>query len=325
MALQVSKDQQIRGVGGPGDGQQLFQQAQPQIQQLAQKVQQAKQAAIQQAAEADPTAQVILKTQMAETERKAKEAEAKMQLEVQKIQQDSQLKIAELQQKVQELMAKYETQTQLDANKNATMIALANINNSAKERIAQITAGAQFDTLQAQLEHEQNLSAMEAIRTAESDIRQHGLAVRQQVFDQQTQQVQSAIDAQQAQQQHVQGLQQAQQQQAALGAPLQQQGQQQIAQAQAGQLTPQSQAAYQAAQARINQNIANRGGTGVQQAANELSNIYQSLLANQYQLGQQILNIGELENIIVTNIGKGYNRAPITEIYQKGIASLGKI
>jgi len=93
----------------------------------------------------------------------------------------------------------------------------------------------------------------------------------------------------QAQQQ----AQQTQAQQQALATPYQEMGKQQIAQAQAGQLTPQSQAAYQAAQARINQNIANRGGVGVQQAANELANIYQSLLANQYQLGQQIMNIGD--------------------------------
>jgi hypothetical protein len=86
---------------------------------------------------------------------------------------------------------------------------------------------------------------------------------------------------------------QAQAQQQALATPYQQQGQQLISQAQAGQLSPQSQAAYQAAQARINQGIANRGGVGVQQASNELANIYQSLLANQYQLGQQVLNIGD--------------------------------
>jgi hypothetical protein len=93
----------------------------------------------------------------------------------------------------------------------------------------------------------------------------------------------------QAQQQ----AQQAQGEQQALAAPYQQQGKALVTQAQAGQLSPQSQAAYQAAQARINQGIANRGGVGVQQASNELATIYQSLLANQYQLGQQVLNIGD--------------------------------
>ena len=86
---------------------------------------------------------------------------------------------------------------------------------------------------------------------------------------------------------------QAQAQQQALATPYQQQGQQLVAQAQAGQLSPQSTAAYQAAQARINQGIAQRGGVGVQQASNDLANIYQSLLANQYQLGNTIMNIGD--------------------------------
>jgi hypothetical protein len=186
------------------DAQQVFQQAQPQIQQLAQKVQQAKQAAIQQAAEADPTAQVILKTQMAETERKAQESQAKMQLEVQKIEQDSQIKIAELQRKVQELVAKYETQAMLDANKNATQIALANINNAADERIAMINHGAAFDQMQLQLEHEQNLSAIEAINAADQDIRQHGITVEQQALQQQAQQVQADMEHQRAMEQNYQ-------------------------------------------------------------------------------------------------------------------------
>jgi hypothetical protein len=194
------------------DAQQLFGQAQQQIQGLAQKVQQAKQAAMQQAAESDPTAQVILKTQMAETERKAKESEAKMQLEVKKIEQDSQIKIAELQQQVQELIAKYETQTKLDANKNATAIALANINNAADERIAMINHGASFNQMQMQLEHEQNMSAVDAINAADQDIRQHGISIQQQALQREAQQVQDAIarqrEAEMADRQHQQTMEQ---------------------------------------------------------------------------------------------------------------------
>jgi hypothetical protein len=93
----------------------------------------------------------------------------------------------------------------------------------------------------------------------------------------------------QAQQQ----AQQAQGQQQALATPYQEQGKALVTQAQAGQLSPQSQAAYKAAQAQINQNVANRGGVGVQQAANELATVYQNLLANQYQLGNSIMNIGD--------------------------------
>ena len=127
-------------------------------------------------------------------------------------QQDFQLRVAELQQEVQDLQTKYTTQTNIDNQRNATNIAMANINNAAKERIAEIGAHREMERQQEMLRHEQDLSAMEAIQTAENDIRQHGLAVRKQVFEQQAQQVQQAIDAQQAQQQHIQALQQAQQQ-----------------------------------------------------------------------------------------------------------------
>ena len=193
----------------------------PQIQGLVQKVAQANQQKQQNMMMSDPTAQVLLKTQMAETQRKQAESQARMQLDQQKDQQEYQLKIAQLQQQVQELQAKYQTQTSIDSQKNATQIAMANINNAAKERVAQIQIGAQFDMEQQRLENEQNLSAMEAIQTAEADIRQHGLAVQQQAFDQQAQQVQAQIQAQQAQQQaaieaqqHAQGMQQTAQQHA---------------------------------------------------------------------------------------------------------------
>ena len=188
-----------------------------QIQALAMKVQQAQQAQQQQMLNADPTAQVILKTQMAETQRKTSEFQAKMQSELQKAQQDYQIQVAQLEQKLQELQAKYQVQTSIDAQKNATQIALANINNAAKERIAEIAAGQEMDRQQAQLQHEQDLSAMEAIRAAEQDIRQHGLSVQQQQLEAQNAQLQQAAQAQQqaalAQQGHQHAMEQALQQQ----------------------------------------------------------------------------------------------------------------
>lgn len=203
------------------DGQVEFQPIQPAISQIVQKVAQAQQAQMMQAANSDPTAQVIMKTQMAETERKTQESQAKMQLDVQRQQQEFQLKVAELQQKVQELQAKYATQSQVDSQQNATTIALANINNAAKERVAQITAGAQMDQQQAMLEHEQNLSAFEATKAAEADVRQHGIAIEQQAFQQQADQVAQQIDAQkqaalQAQQHQQQMMQNDQQHQQAM-------------------------------------------------------------------------------------------------------------
>jgi hypothetical protein len=160
----------------------------------------------------DPTAQVIMKTQMAETERKAKEAQSKMQMDMQKHQQEYQLKVAELEQKVQELMAKYNTQVAIDEQNNATNIALANINNASRERVAQINAMGQLTQQQQQLEHEQNMSAIDAINSADQDIRQHGIQVEQQAFAEQAAQVQKTLDAEQQQrqmgQEHMQSLEQ---------------------------------------------------------------------------------------------------------------------
>jgi hypothetical protein len=203
-----------------------------QIQGLAQKVSQAQQKQQESTALADPTAQVILKTQMAETQRKTQEAQAKMQLNTQKSQQEYQIKIAELQQQVQELVAKYQTQSNIDSQQNAKDIALANINNAARERVAMISAGAQMDQQQRQLEHEQNLSAMEATIAAENDIRQHGLEVQKQAFEQQAAQVQHQVELEQAQQAHQQEIEQSAQQHAMGMQQSDQQHQQQMAQAQ---------------------------------------------------------------------------------------------
>jgi hypothetical protein len=194
------------------DSQQEMQPFLQQIQGLAQKVQQANQQKQEAAAMADPTAAAFLKTQMAETERKAKESQAKMQADLQKSQQEYELKIKEMEQQVQELVAKYQTQSDIDGQRNAKDIAMANINNAAKERIAMIQAGAQLDQQQAKLMHEQNLSAFEATRASEQDIRQHGIAVQQQAFqaqaDQQNHQLELEKQALLADQAHQQALEQ---------------------------------------------------------------------------------------------------------------------
>jgi hypothetical protein len=186
-----------------------------QIQGLAQKVQQANQQQQQAAAESDPTAQVILKTQMAETQRKMQESQARMQLETQKDSQEYQIKIAQLQQKVAELQTKYHTQTNIDQNRNATQIAMADINNSSRERVAAIAANAQLNADQLAMAHEQNQTALQASHAAQQDIRQHGLEIEQEAFRQQAQQVQQQISAQQQAGQSAQEHQQALQQQAA--------------------------------------------------------------------------------------------------------------
>jgi hypothetical protein len=199
-----------------------------QIQALAQKVAQAQQAQQQSMVAQDPTANVIMQTQMAETKRKSEEMQARMQLDVKKQEQEFQLKLAELQQKVQELQVKYSTQSHIDGQRNATDVAMANINNAAKERVAMINANAQMSQQQIQLDAEQNQSAMEAINASNQDIRQHGLAVQQQAFDQQAQQVQHQIELEKTAQQHAQGLQQsAEQHQQQMQQQMQQQALQQ--------------------------------------------------------------------------------------------------
>ena len=95
----------------------------------------------------------------------------------------------------------------------------------------------------------------------------------------------------------------AQAEQTALGAPYQQMGKQMVAQGQAGELTPSSQAAYQAAQARLNQDIATRGGVGVQQAANQSAALYSQLLQNQTQYGLQVAGIGDSYQINAIQTG----------------------
>jgi hypothetical protein len=177
------------------DSQQMQQYSQ-QISALAQKVQQMQQMQQQQAAAADPTAQVILQTQMAETKRKSEEAQAKMQLEMGQDKQKYQIEVAKLQQQMAELQAKYQTQSTIDSQKNSTQIALADINNSSRERVAAINAHAQLTADEMAMQHEQEQTALIASHEAQQDIRQHGLEIEQQAFTHQAQVAQQA--AQQA-------------------------------------------------------------------------------------------------------------------------------
>jgi len=91
--------------------------------------------------------------------------------------------------------------------------------------------------------------------------------------------------------------------QKAIAQPYTQQGQQLVAQAQQGTLSPASQQALDAAKAQVNQGIANRGGVGSQQASNQIANLYQSLIDNQYKYGLQIMQIGD--NITLGAIKSG--------------------
>jgi hypothetical protein len=153
-----------------------------QIQQLAQQVQQAQQAQMEKMVSADPTAQVILKTQIAETQRKQQESQLRMQLEQQKDQQEYELKIADLQRKVMELQSKYEMQTQLDNQKNSTNVAINSMNNSSRERVAALQAQAGLSQQEMALAQEQAMLGIQAVNEAERDIRQHGIEIEKQRF-----------------------------------------------------------------------------------------------------------------------------------------------
>ena len=89
----------------------------------------------------------------------------------------------------------------------------------------------------------------------------------------------------------------------ALGRPYQAQGTELQRAAMSGELTPQSAQAYQALQARLAQGVEQRGGVGAQQAAAQAEAFRQQLLAQQYNLGLQVSNIGD--NIAVGAIRTG--------------------
>lgn len=89
----------------------------------------------------------------------------------------------------------------------------------------------------------------------------------------------------------------------ALGRPYQAQGAELQRAAMAGELTPQSAQAYQALNARLAQGVEQRGGVGAAQAAAQAEAFRQQLLAQQYNLGLQVSNIGD--NIAIGAIRTG--------------------
>jgi hypothetical protein len=78
-----------------------------------------------------------------------------------------------------------------------------------------------------------------------------------------------------------------------IGAPYRQQGQEMIAAAQRGELTPVGQQTLQAARARLAQDVTRRGGAGAQQTETQLANLRNNLLQQQYQYGLRVASIGD--------------------------------
>jgi len=81
--------------------------------------------------------------------------------------------------------------------------------------------------------------------------------------------------------------------QRAVGAPYQAKGKELIRAAETGELTPTGQQSLQALQARLAQGAEARGGVGAAQAAAQTEAYRQQLLAQQYNLGLQVSNIGD--------------------------------
>jgi len=180
------------------DAQTTFKGINPIVQQMMQQMQQNKQSQMQSAAMADPTSQALIQTQMAETKRKTEEAQAKFQLEREKMQAEMADKVRDMQAKVAEIQAKLDLQQQLADQDNAAKVAIADINNASKERVAMIAADQALSAQQVQQQHSQEMTALEAESQAYADLRKHGL-------DQDQAEQQRAHDAaMQAQQQLIQ-------------------------------------------------------------------------------------------------------------------------
>ena len=111
--------------------------------------------------------------------------------------------------------------------------------------------------------------------------------------------------------------------------PYKRRGETMIAQAERGELTPVEQQQIQALQARAAQGVAGRGGVGAEQMATQVEAFRQQLLANKYDMGIKVANIGdqiaagairtglsadqyvnELTNTYFTNIARSFYGQP---------------
>lgn len=79
----------------------------------------------------------------------------------------------------------------------------------------------------------------------------------------------------------------------ALGRPYQQTGAQLRGAAERGELTPVNRQILNAARAQLQQGVATRGGVGAAQAQNQIADLTQRLIQNQFDLGLRISNIGD--------------------------------
>ncbi len=150
------------------------------ISELQQKVAKAEQGKQQNIINSDPASAVLMQT-----------SKEKLAFEAQKAQQDSQLRQAEnaakaqtelgnLGNKVDELQGKLETDRMVDANKNATAVAISAMNNESRERTEAIKLGVQATSELAAYEHERMMAANAAVTQAQQQMQVHGLDIEKQ-------------------------------------------------------------------------------------------------------------------------------------------------
>ena len=172
----------------------VFAEFAPTIEQLQKAASSAAKSAQERAMMSDPSAGALIMTEKQKLEFETKRVEAEMAIKKQELEQDFAAKVQDLQTKVDELIAKYQTDKQLDENKNATAISIASLNNESRERVEGIKLGQQADAMQAQLEQERNMLGAQAALESRKAIEQHGMDVQKQNIDIEAQRTAQQLD-----------------------------------------------------------------------------------------------------------------------------------
>lgn len=173
---------------------------QPLIKDLLDKVAKSQKARQENALLADPSAAVLLKTEQAKSQLQAQDAERRYKLEIEK-----------LQSQLDELIAKHDVERDKSFTQTAAQIAIAGMNNAAKERVEDKKLGIQMDQLDMELQHASDMAAIQAAQQADAELRQHGLATQQQQMSHDQTMEQQNADGIQAQLQNALTAAQAQQ------------------------------------------------------------------------------------------------------------------
>ena len=177
----------------------VFAEFMPQIEQLQKAASEAAKSAQERALMSDPSAAALVKTETDKLAFQSQQMQGEMAMKKQELEQDFAAKVQDLQTKVDELLAKYNSEKEIDENKNATAISIAALNNESRERVEGIKLGVQADQLQAQLEQERNMLGAQAALESRKAIEQHGMDVQKQNIDIEAQRTAQQLDHSQQQ------------------------------------------------------------------------------------------------------------------------------